>query len=488
MLPLAARFFLLLTMLPACYGAVVQGVVLEHETGLPLARAYVRLIPVEGTAAKPVEMFAAERGTFAVLNVTPGWYILRTEKKMFAAAEAGQARAGRPGHPFLIEKDDQSFFLEMRMTRLGAVSGQVVDENGVGLPEWPVVLYTAKRPYHQVANSKTDDRGNFRVWELSPGQYLARSAEGLLEDKTSLLPTYHRYGTNPSEALPVQVRLGQTEMDLRIQPVKGRLFSIRGTATGQSIQSVTLITELDRRLLSAPNFTAEHVPPGRVDILIEGSGVGGKCAGLARLNVDRDFIGVTIPCQPIFRNTVSFSAPSSLGSRLRPNHIWYRRVDLDGISPEKQIGSEPMLPGSYQFQLRPPSDDIWMTGLSDGQREHEMAEGWFSGEVGNYSSLRIDVKGAAPSLTGAVVLDKIPAIGAPVYIGEYDPSGNTRLQLWQLRSDTTGHYRLGGLHPGTYRVLSSFDFDTEDRYAMGKAPLITLKEGDKAVQDLTVEP
>jgi hypothetical protein len=147
-----------------------------------------------------------------------------------------------------------------------------------------------------------------------------------------------------------------------------------------------------------------------------------------------------------------------------------------------------MLPGSYQLQLRPPSDDIWMTGLSDGQREHDVEEGWFSAEFGNFTNLRVDVRGGAPSLTGAVVLDKTPAIGAPVYIGEYDPSGTTRLQLWQLRSDTTGHYRLSGLHPGTYRVLSSFDFDTEDRYAMVKAPLITLKEGGAAVQDLSVEP
>ena len=218
-------------------------------------------------------------------------------------------------------------------------------------------------------------------------------------------------------------------------------------------------------------------------------GVGGKCGGLTRLIVDRDFVGVTIPCQSILPGSVSFYPNGALTSKLQPNHIWYRRVDLDGIGPERRYSAgETLLPGRYQIQLRPPADDLWMSSLADGQREREMQDGWFGTEAGNFLHWLITVRGGAPSLSGAVTQEKAAVPGAPVYIGKYDAQGNNRQQLWQLRADANGQYRLAGLTPGAYRVLSSFDFDTEDRYAMEKAPLLVLKEGDKTVHDLTINP
>ncbi len=86
-----------------------------------------------------------ERDAFAINNVGPGWYVLRCTRKAFVPAEVGQLRPGRPGMPFEITPDSQSSFFQIRMRRLGAVTGTVLDENNVGIPEWPVHLYTLRR-------------------------------------------------------------------------------------------------------------------------------------------------------------------------------------------------------------------------------------------------------------------------------------------------------------------------------------------------------
>src|ERR1051326_1875465 len=81
-------------------GAVVEGVVLDEESGNPLARTLVELMPLPGTPASTVSIRSGESGAFSILNVRPGWYVLRTSRKGFISAEAGQLRAGRPGMPF----------------------------------------------------------------------------------------------------------------------------------------------------------------------------------------------------------------------------------------------------------------------------------------------------------------------------------------------------------------------------------------------------
>jgi hypothetical protein len=63
--------------------AVVQGVVLDDETGSPLART-VR---------------AREHGEFVFNRIRPGWYLVRASRRGFLPAESSQRRAGRPGIP-----------------------------------------------------------------------------------------------------------------------------------------------------------------------------------------------------------------------------------------------------------------------------------------------------------------------------------------------------------------------------------------------------
>jgi hypothetical protein len=494
MRPGTRLFALLLTPFLAisAHAAVVEGVVLDEESGNPLARTVVTLIPLPGTPAGIVSIRAGDRGTFTILSVRPGWYVLRTARKGFATAEAGQLRPGRPGMPFEVTADTQSNFLQIRMRRLGAVTGSVLDENSVGIPEWPVNVYTSHKPIQRLAQVKTDDRGLYRIGELEAGSYIVRSSEGILEDGTSLLPTYYKYGIAVENSEPSRVRLGEMVPDIVIRPVKGKLLELGGILNGPGDRPVqlTMITDTGRKMVASlgtgstsTTFRVSAVAPGPVEFLAEGS----ECGGYIRVLAERDTSGLRIGCGPVRAPFVTFSVDKSR-SRLR-FPILVRRVDLDGTGPERTFKDrDTLVPGHWEVMAQPTAD-YYVTSIrsSFGQEPVSRDDGWFGLDFGTYSDINVQLSSHPASISGAISTGGKPVSGAMVYLELYNPDLiEPRVQLLNARADDQGSYKFAGLAPGRYRILSSFDFDTEDRFAMERAAILTLREGDLASQALEI--
>jgi hypothetical protein len=473
------------------FGAVIQGVVLDEESGNPLARTFVLVSPLPGTSGGRYMTRAGERGAFAINNVGPGWYVLRCTRKAFVPAEVGQLRPGRPGMPFEITPDSQSSFFQIRMRRLGAVTGSVLDENNVGIPEWPVHLYTAKKPVRHVAETKTDDRGNYRIGELDGGNYIVRSGPGQLEDESYLLPTYYKFGTALETAEATRVRVGETQSDLVLRPVKGREIQISGVFSSQWPATLTLITDTGRHVLvsgSAGPPTSFSIPvtPGQIEFLAEGTGA--RCGGYVRMFADHDMQGIRIACSPLDPAVVNWMAEGHRGYfDGRQFSLMMRRVDLDGTGPPRAVKQrDPIVPGHWEFQAQV-SDDYYVKSIGsqfNGQSE-STEDGWFGLDLGTSSQIVVTLSGRPGSVSGLVTTGGKPVAGAAVYLELFDPQlPNPRVRIGEARCDAQGNYKFSGLAPGSYRALSSFDFDPEDRLAMEKAIVITLREGDNATQAL----
>jgi len=475
----------------SAHAAVVEGVVLDEETGSPLARSVVTLVPLPGTSAGIVSIRAGDRGSFAILSVRPGWYVLRTSRKGFATTEAGSLRSGRPGMPFEIADDSQSTFLQVRMQRLGALTGSVLDENNVGIPDWPVIVYSARKPIQRIAQIKTDDGGIFRIGELETGSYIVRSGEGALEDNTTLLPTYYKAGTALESAEPTRARLGETQADIVIRPVKGRLLELDGVLNGPGDRAVqlTMITDTGRRLvatLNPPNttlpFRVSAVPPGLVDFLAEGT----ECGGYVRMAVDRDTSGIRVGCGPLRIPFVSWLVDGSPRPQLR-FPVLVRRVDLDGTGPERTLQSRDRIaPGRWEVMALP-SPDYYVASIRSRFAEEPVTrgDGWFGMDFGTYSDLVVSLSSHPASVSGVISAGGKPVSGAAVYLELYSPDlADPRVRLFTGRADGQGSYKFAGLAPGHYRILSSFDFDAADPFGMERAANLTLREGDVASQAL----
>ena len=464
--------------------AVIQGVVLDEESGNPLARTVVDLTGLPGTKAGTASIRAGERGAFAFPNVAPGWYILRCTRKGFVPAEVGQLRPGRPGMPFEVTPDSQSSFFQIRMRRLGAVTGTVEDENNVGIPDWPVHLYTAAKPVRHIAETKTDDRGNYRIGELEAGSYVVRSGPGQLEDETPLRPTYYKYGTALENAEAVRVRVGETQPDVVMRPVKGRLIVLAGMFSSQTPASLTMITDLGRRVVATSSGGAvpfdAAVSPGMVEFVAEGV----RCGGYARLAVEQYTQGIRIACGPLEPASASWTVDNGRGVR-QSLPLWMRRVDLDGTGPVQAFRRVALTPGHWEFQAQAGGDYCVRSITAAGSQVETKGDGWFGVDIGTAAQILVALSSRPGTVSGTVTSGGKPVAGAAVYLELYDPeAAQPRLALFEGRCDAAGNYKFGGLAPGRYRVLSSFDFDPEDRLAMEKAAVLSVREGDGLAQGL----
>jgi len=474
--PLFIALCLLAQSVPA---ATVQGSVFDEETQNPLARTTVTLTPLPGTTAPVQSQLANERGQYSFTNVPPGWYLIRTSRIGYAIGEYGQSHPGLPGKPFQVTADDagNSESHQIILRRQAAITGTVVDDNSIGIAGWPLNVYTARQPIRRIAQGTADDRGNFRIGELDPGTYIVRSGGGGLEDASTLVPSYYKYGTTVAAAEPVSVRLGETQAFVIIHTVEGCLFELTGELTAPDKRNVklTLITDTGRRIVATSGgpFTATGVPPGLAALLAEGPG----CAGYRQIMVDRNMFS-RIDCAPI-------SPPVITGDT--EYQLIARRLDLDGPGPEGALPpGQSLTPGPLEFTVRPGPSHYLVSVQIDGDKSPPTAiDGWFALDLGNAPRLRITLSAKPASISGLVTSASQPVIGAPVFLQLVNPAApELALQSWNARADAQGNFTFTGLAPGTYRLMSSYDVDFDDPVGRSGAAALTLHEGDAVTQPL----
>jgi len=470
------RILLLVLLVAGGHAATVQGVILDEETQIPLARTRVTLTPLPGTVAPILSMLANERGQYTFADVKPGWYLLRSSRVGYATGEYGQARPGLPGTPFEVANEPTDSH-QIVMRHKAAITGTVVDDNAIGIPGWPINVYTARQPIRRIAQGMTDDRGDFRIGELDPGTYIVRSGGGGLEDATTLVPSYYKYGTAVSSAEPVRVRLGETQAFVVIHTVEGNLFELTGDVIAPEKRGVklTLITDTGRRNVAtnAGPFVATGVPPGEVGLLAEGPG----CAGYKQILVDRN-VFARVDCTPV-------SAPFVTGDT--DVQLIARRLDLDGPGPEGVLpAGQSLTPGPLEFTVRPGPSHYLVSIQNDGDTSPPTpVDGWFALDLSNAPHLRVTLSANPASISGIVTSASQPIIGAPVFLELINPdSPELALQSWTGRADAQGNFSFTGLAPGTYRLMSSYEMTFDDPLARSKAANVALHEGDTVTEPL----
>jgi hypothetical protein len=474
---LLSALFLLAT---TAIAATVQGAIFDEETSNPLARATVTLTPLPGTTGPVVSQIADEHGHYSFTSVGPGWYLIRVSRIGYAVGEYGQLRPGLPGKPFQVTGADaaDAESRQIVMRHQAAITGTVVDDNSIGIAGWPLNVYTARQPIRRIAQGTADDRGNFRIGELEPGAYIVRSGGGGLEDASTLVPSYYRYGTTVLTSEPVRVRLGETANFVVIHTVEGRLFELSGELTAPDKKSVklTLITDTGRRIVATSGgpFTATGVPPGLAGLLAEGPG----CAGYRQIMVDRNMT-TGVNCAPI-------SPPVIVGDTDYP--LIARRLDLDGPGPESSLSpGQSLTPGPLEFTVHAGPSHYLVSIQNDGDKSPPPTaiDGWFALDIDNAPRLRVTLSAKPASISGPVTSDSQPIIGAPVFLQLVNPDApELALQSWTGRADAQGNFTFTGLTPGAYRLMSSYDVDFDDPLARSKAAMLTLHEGDVVTQPL----
>jgi carboxypeptidase family protein len=489
---------LLLAALCCCgaHAAVIRGVVLDRSTGRPLARSLVTLRPVEGVGGTP-QSARANRGGQFTFTVSAGMYLLRATRDGFAPFQYGQNDWKSAGKPMSMEQDG-SLYLDIRLRRYAAISGTVLDENEIGIPDQKVIAYPARRPLQVAASAITDDRGIYRIHGLEPGTYYVRAAARQLEDGSGLLPTFHKETMVVEESMTVDVDLDQQADDIDIHPLPGKLFRVRGKVIAQPPGPVTvsLISDVGRvQTTTSGTFVFEQVAPGNYQLIAEADDPysRGKLGAFQEIALENDK-EVQVPLNS-WRET-EFRMQDEKGNRLDPGtaKITARRKDPDGGGHPEVLklenGRAALGPGRWEMSVVPPAGyypvEITGAGLPDSQSGR--ADGWNEVVLRGFDAITIKLSSRPASIHGMVSgTGHDPAPGAPVYLEAFDKDTGKRLaELRTTRSDLRGQYHFNGLAPGLYRILGTFEYEKPDSDAMeaAGARALTLSEATDAAQDL----
>jgi hypothetical protein len=493
-------------------GATIRGVVLENLTGHPLMRTVVAITPVAGGSGTSLSTRTNRYGAFEFPPLPAGSYLVSAARPGFAPTHYGQKEWRSAGVPIVLSDTDDTF-LNIRMKRFGAISGTVVDENEVGLPEVTVVAYRNTRPPELIGKAITDDRGIYRIFGLEPGAYLVRSTAkdfsnfaggakaGVVDD--GYVPTFFRQTGRVDEAVPVEVRLDEQSDFTNIKAEPGRLLLIGGTIfAGNYLDAppttVMLVSDMGRESVTTTNdFRFNPVAPGQYELFAETppDRRGNRMTGYLAISMDRDRPDIRFPLASI---TPTYFRVQDSGGKPVDTHdikIQARRRDVAGTDAPRSIDpARPQLlpPGRWEFSIA--ANPAWYVSAFNGpgyeRSEQRPPDGWneviLGSNLGN--SVTFVLTAGPGSLQGAVTASSgTPVQGAPVFIESFDPRERRRLKdLATTRTDVRGHYQFYGLAPGTYRVLSTFEYQSPDEAAMERTSprLVTIEGGRNQVQDL----
>ena len=268
--------------------AIIRGRVYNDETGQPVRRAIVMLMPfrpqpTRGTPDPPVAMGALagpgmmsgrprntmtdNAGRFEFTALAAGGYRVRAMPSMYAGQYLGGVYGGRdtmdPGRT--IDLVDGQVFeqADVALRRGAAVSGRILDESGD--PVTRVMVFPARVMPGTGTIQRTgggfiqsDDHGRYRVFGLEPGDYvIGAEARGMggppLDDVETegFVTTFHPSTASDREATRVRVRAGGEIEGVDIQLIRTRTFKVSGT-----------VMDSQGRMVARPNASLVRQGPG----------------------------------------------------------------------------------------------------------------------------------------------------------------------------------------------------------------------------------
>jgi len=209
---------LLLVLAPAAYAqrASISGVVVKALSGEPASGATVKLVdepPAVAPAGRQLQSTTTgSDGSFRFDDVEPRAYWIVANLQGYLPAEYGQRSATGTGISFTVGAGQRGT-VRLTIWPTAAISGRVVDADGDPIGRLQVLalrmVYRDGTPSMTIAQTvTTDDRGEYRMFWLTPGSYRVAARQW---DPDTTAPLINigpprRYATNEQGTSPVLTR------------------------------------------------------------------------------------------------------------------------------------------------------------------------------------------------------------------------------------------------------------------------------------------
>jgi uncharacterized protein (DUF2141 family) len=305
--------------------------IVVNESGRPVKGARVSL----GGGAVSRSEISSATGEYFFDKLPEGRYSINANRTRYLAGSYGQKRPDRSGTTIQLGDGEQKKDLKITLFSGAVISGTVFGDDGEPVQNAQVraskySMRTGVRRLQQSNNASTDDRGMYRLYGLTPGEYVisatsnnqdfgpqmnlemalaiekaaatAAAAGGDANVRTSFTngvltlpggqtieapapvtfaPTYYPGAISPSGAMSVTVAGGEERQGIDITLMKVQTATITGmvvSAAGPLPQNITISLQptdeaaqgmggSSARVTPDGRFTLRTVPPGQYNVV-----------------------------------------------------------------------------------------------------------------------------------------------------------------------------------------------------------------------------
>ncbi len=475
-------------------GGIVSGRVTSTLHGEAVAGATVELHGLdEGAQSYLCE--TGHDGRFSVANVAPGTYQPLPSKTGYEQRMPGRPVTSPAFPPIIVEAGKTSPPIELRLIPDGVIAGSVFDDEGDPLVRAAVEAqqYTyggGKKQLRTVRSAQTDDRGQYRLFNLPAGRYRLHFAPGTPHavagaiasragPPSGLAPSYFPGTPDPARATELQVAPGMELDRIDIRLTRERLYSIRGRLIWDgSNEPVSVFAQRasfesgNRGVLTTrmggDRFEITGAAPGRYFVTAQ------KSAGSQQKNspwesarqtvevVDRDVEHVDLALSPgiTLKGVVTAEAPASIKD---VNTIILASEESGGtvggsgrVSPDGSFTSTfQSAPGTYRVRVS--GSPLYLKTVLVGKEimpDRKIDTRHLSGD------LTLVIAADFGKLEGTVVDDG----GKPVFNANVTMIADERREGWRDRfrsafTKVDGKFSIPTVEPGEYKVYAWRDVE-----------------------------
>ena len=482
----------------------IAGLVRSDLTGQPLRRAQVLLKPAEAGSGA-LSQTTDETGKFSFPKVAPGSYSITVQRDGYLRQTAGHIGAYKMPRIFLIQPGQDVGSFIFQMTPWGVVSGKVKFDDAEPAVNVAVQLYReyymrGRHGWAVAANTRTNDRGEYRVHGLEPGSYYVAAlyqapapppgAQEQRRTDTSGKPlpelsyavTFYPEVQKLADAVAVRLAPGQEVASIDIfltlvhtVRIHGRVISALSGAVVEG-PSITLRWNDAENTgsVSAPvdvtfdrehNFEIKGVTPGPYLIITTGGDAGKALSARTPISVgdaDVDALSIVIGPQQNWKGRIVVDGDEStaLGGlvvTLEPHRAtaFPTRAFVD----KKGEFTIPFLPQeTYDLEVLHAPEDSYLQAVRVGKTDR-LATGLQAQPGEAPAELEVVLSTRGGKVLGKAVTaadSSIVATGASVLLIPDPPYGRSQAYK-STYADQYGNFLIRGVAPGTYVAVAWFD-------------------------------
>ncbi|MEO6236372.1 MAG: carboxypeptidase-like regulatory domain-containing protein [Vicinamibacterales bacterium] len=492
--------------------AQITGVVRSAADEAPVARA--RVSATTDTGSEPRVTLSGADGKYALTGLPAGSYTVAVTRTGFAPQtySTGRSITATP----IVVAADQAVTADFSLVPAGYISGRILDEDGTpfaGAVVDALVMRTqgGTDVLFSVSTSQTDDRGEFRVFGLAPGQYYVSASDPAFRAVSTprgilhYSPTYHPGVSFADQARSVVVTgaadAPRVEFRLKIVPparVAGQLVASDGRQLFSAAiimspvegEGAPIAAPEDPTLLPDGTFSFGSVVPGHYQIRARGQteSAGAALFAVYSLTIEgQDVDSIQMMLRPGGVLDGRLIVESARGTKppLLPS-IRVRAPFIDGnsfgdaltgtVQPNGTFALRGMMKGSHQLVLdglQPPwvLKSVTFRGSNITDQQFDVLE------REQFRDVRVTITDAGSEVSGLVQNAREVAVAnTGVLIFPRAPlfwmRTNRRMRV--AYTDRNGRFAIGGLPAGEYLAVASHALDESD---LGRRDRLTAWEG-----------